>query len=128
MKIWDMNTGRAAENLAEASKWQWLTDQRASDPNEPIQGEINATTEALSPDGHWLAKSEPNSDQSFDVRVTSAASGDEVTLLAEDARAVAFSPDRRWLAVTNQGGALQLLIWPPRDLMTEACSRITKQA
>jgi WD40 repeat protein len=72
VRIWEVATGRAVREFA---------------------GQLGPQTVAMSPDGQWLVSAAPG------VTVRNAANGKIVTTLTnDDADALVFSPDGRWLA------------------------------
>jgi WD40 repeat protein len=64
------------------------------------------------------------------ARVWEIDSGREVVRVVHNApvNAVTFSPDEKWLATAAADQTVRIFWWRPQDMITEACSRLTRIA
>ena len=91
-----------------------------SDYPAPEDGRLRAATRQ---NGRWAASAEIVDDV-FTVTVRSAGGPDRAIVLTAEAADAVFSPDQRTLATISRDGFLQLWVWSPDDLISEACARV----
>jgi WD40 repeat protein len=79
---------------------------------------------AFSADGKYLATASAD----HTARVWEIAMRQEIALLSHEGEvyAVAFSPDGRYLATASEDQTARVWLWQPKDLIREACSRLTR--
>jgi WD40 repeat protein len=110
-RIWEVATGR---EIARTTHWEGVQSV------------------AFSPDGKWVA----SGGWDAAVRVWEASSGREVARLLHggelswgtsyEVYAVAFSPDGKLIASGSYDKTARMWLWRPKDLITEACSRVRR--
>jgi WD40 repeat protein len=120
-----------------ASIWETLTGKEVSHITH--DGEVQAV--AFSPDAKYVASGSCDKLDSNGIcnqgtaRVWNAGTGDEISRVPfeEGVNAVAFSPDGRYvIAGAGQSyyqelnNTLQMWLYRPEDLITDACSRLTR--
>jgi WD40 repeat protein len=94
-------------------------------PSDVLAHEDIVTAVAFSPDGKLLATASHDKT----ARLWEVPGGRELAprLAHKDiVRAVAFSPDGKLLATASHDKTARLWLWQPKDLIAEACARLTR--
>jgi WD40 repeat protein len=79
---------------------------------------------AFGPDGKHVATASLDNA----ARVWDVTTGEQSARMSHDdeVRSVAFSPDGKYLATTSDDKTARVWLWRPKDLIDEACSRLTR--
>ena len=87
-----------------------------------FQHEAEVADVVFSQDGKTLATAAGNTERLWD-----AATGVEIGRIMHDqaVTSVAFAPDGKALVTAGDDGVVQVSLWHPRDLLDEACARLT---
>lgn len=82
-----------------------------------------STSSTVSHNGQWKL-SVSSDDGGYTVRVLNTDTDQEVTRLIEGAVATAVSTDQNRLATISRKGDVKIWVWPPDELITQACSHL----
>jgi WD40 repeat protein/energy-coupling factor transporter ATP-binding protein EcfA2 len=125
-KVWYVAFSHDSKYLATASEDSTARVWDVSNGLELLRlpHESSVSAIAFSPDSQYLATA--SADRT--ARVWETATGNPLALLQHEdsVTAIAFSPDGKYLATASGEGIARLWIWQSKDLIAEACARLTR--
>jgi WD40 repeat protein len=102
----------------------WVWDSDTGQVLSRVEHESRVETIVFSSDGHWIAS---GSDDGV-VKVWETTTGQQVawTMHQEGVQAVSFGPGGRTIISGSDDGVVRAWLWQADDLITEACSRLSR--
>jgi hypothetical protein len=120
-----VTTDQGATTIHDTVKGELLRDKSIDTTSLESQAEDQSKAPVRSASGAWIAKATER-DSQFSVTIVTAENGEEGAEIVTDAADVVFSSDGRTMATVDPAGQVELWIWPPDELIADACSRLDR--